>query len=363
LLLQDQAAAVGGQVINLLGNHELMLMQGDTRYATARDQDAYGGHQEFLRQWTSTGEQTFGGRVRRRARVAAVVADVLYVHAGLQPKILDKFASGIEGQEAVPRLNDQALNLLLAGERELQASRSAMLHEDGPFWTRKLSLEPESVACPLVEQTLDRLGLRRMVVGHTPQQSGDVGLRCKGRLVLADTFLSQAYTGDAASSAHNEAAVEFYDDSTDMSVVYAKRPGATCKALKLEASVAPFPPSLRKPAGPARSPADVAAAAGGGGGAAAPGGARAEGALADQGAAPRGGRGPAGAQAGKAQIAKLGGHASEGAALAFHDVEGHSTALGIFGAAFLTLVALIALCQIMCARKAQASAGSRKGAD
>lgn len=67
-----------------------------------------------------------------------------------------------------------------------------MLMDRGPFWTRSLGMSPEAVACPLLDPVLERLGARRMVVGHTPQRFGDISARCDGRLLVADTFMSQA---------------------------------------------------------------------------------------------------------------------------------------------------------------------------
>merc|ERR1719352_1507612 len=98
------------------------------------------------------------------------------------------------------------------------------------MWTRYLALEDEALACPLLEQSLSLLGARRMIVGHTIQASGDITPRCGGRLIMSDTMMSQAYTKDAAKSAHNEAALEFYGNSEIVRAIYPQRKSA-CAAL------------------------------------------------------------------------------------------------------------------------------------
>ena len=71
--------------------------------------------------------------------------------------------------------------------------RAAVLGTDGPLWNRSLVLEEESVACPQLAQALAALGASRMVVGHTTQESGQIGARCGGALYAIDTGISDHY--------------------------------------------------------------------------------------------------------------------------------------------------------------------------
>lgn len=219
--LQDEATAMGGKVILLLGNHELMCIQNDLRYTTQADLDAYGGRAAFMEAWSPTGEM--GKMLRTRTRVIAKVSDVVYVHAGILPQILMKYAPNTTGKEAINEMNKQIYQILDGDWKQLKADGSELLKAHGPFWTRTLSQAKEASMCPLLEGTLELLGARRMVVGHTPQEDGEVRPRCGGRLLMADTLMSIAYTGNAEESAHHEAGVEFFGDSSHISAVYAKR--------------------------------------------------------------------------------------------------------------------------------------------
>jgi len=229
--LQDEAPASGGRVVLLLGNHEIMNLQQNLHYVSSGDFRAYGGRSERIRSWAPDG--TIGRELRQRGKAGVVVADVVYVHAGLLPKILSEFAPGSSGEDAVDFLNDRVGMVLKGDASAIRSSRSSLLAEEGPFWTRTLTLEDEGTACPLLEKTLKTLKVRRMIVGHTPQRDGNITMRCGGRLLLADTFMSQAYTLSAAASVQNEAAVEFYGNSSVASAVYPKRRDGSCIALPL----------------------------------------------------------------------------------------------------------------------------------
>lgn len=229
--LQDEAPHDGGRVVLLLGNHELMNLLGDERYVSSGDYLTYGGTDERARSWAPTGQ--LGRQLRSRCKAAAMVADVVYVHAGLLPVTLSKFAPGLVGQQALEALNLRVSELLKSENTE--ESESLLFGEDGPFWTRDFALRSEADVCPLLEQTLGILGARRMVVGHTGQWDGDVRTRCGGRFILADTLMSEAYTRNDSESQRRLSAVEFYGDSHTTAAVYSKRHGEHCVELPLVA--------------------------------------------------------------------------------------------------------------------------------
>lgn len=204
--LQDEAPSAGGRVILLLGNHELMNLAGDFRYVADADCEelgAFGCHKPkpgYKASFQSSG--VLGQALLQRHQAAALVEDtpgsgnaLLFVHAGILPEIAEGL--GKIGSDAAKALNANVLNEL----HGRQSSLPTLLGDEGPFWSRRLALARDSSVCEDVRRSLKVFQARRMIVGHTPQTSGHVGVRCGGHLVLADTLISSAYTGVSHKSA------------------------------------------------------------------------------------------------------------------------------------------------------------------
>lgn len=186
--LAAQAEKAGGEVVNVMGNHDLMNLQGDLRYVPKKElspEGDYGGAARRSEEWSPEGP--VGKDLRSRYLAAAVREGTLFVHAGLEPSWLKKY----EGLDAL----DRHFRELIAVPRV--SKREALFGDDGPFWTRAFSLSSEKKACKLTEKTLKMLGAERMTVGHTIQDD-EVATRCPSsdagpRLILADTAISRAY--------------------------------------------------------------------------------------------------------------------------------------------------------------------------
>ncbi len=86
--------------------------------------------------------------------------------------------------------------LLVREARRFVAFRNAeFARPDGPMWTRDLSDGDEGRLEETIPPFLAKLGVSRLVVGHTPSPSNRIGSRLGGRVYLIDTGLSAARTG------------------------------------------------------------------------------------------------------------------------------------------------------------------------
>eukprot|EP00921_Rhytidocystis_pertsovi_P010266 GHVQ01016512.1.p1 GENE.GHVQ01016512.1~~GHVQ01016512.1.p1 ORF type:complete len:987 (+),score=235.28 GHVQ01016512.1:809-3769(+) len=184
--LSKEAEAAGGKVIMLLGNHDVMNLCGDFRYASEEEtQGSFDGLAGRVRAFSPRGTY---GMMLREFPLAVKVNQTVFVHAGILPPHAE--------------LGLAELTLRLAGELANDCARSmddgAVLGNDGVVWTRDLSMASESVACDLLNQSLELIGAERMVVGHTVQVSGQIESRCGGKLVLIDTGVSR-YVLDSPS--------------------------------------------------------------------------------------------------------------------------------------------------------------------
>lgn len=178
--LEDEAKAAGGAFVMLLGNHELMNAAGDFRYVTPGAlhdfDDAGGSRLDVLGP---------GGAYAKKLAahdVVAIVGDTLFAHAG----VVGEWATQLDAVNLSSRcwLDGQA-----GGPRQVPA---ALASEESPVWTRALGLDP--VDCGAVHATLERLGVARMVVGHTVQEQG-INAVCDGAVWRIDVGLAKRYGG------------------------------------------------------------------------------------------------------------------------------------------------------------------------
>lgn len=178
--IEAEAAAAGGRALLLDGNHEVMNLQGDWRYvadladfpgATDAERDA------ARRAWATTGA---GGAWVKSHLMTVQVGDTVFVHGGIDANWASRGISGL----------NQLFREALAAPVQPKA---AVLGSDGPLWNRGYLLEDEPVACAELGRALKALGARRMVVGHTTQDSGRIATRCDGALYGIDTGISAYY--------------------------------------------------------------------------------------------------------------------------------------------------------------------------
>ena len=194
--LRDEAAAAGGAVVALLGNHELMNVAGDFRYVTA------GGWADFADAGVAVEAADSalaalppahrpraaafrpGGayaRLLAEQPVAAIVGRTAFVHGGLLPRHLEYGLDRLDGE----------IDAWLLGE----GPEPALLQErDDPVWARHYSDDPDTADCALLDQVLTALDCDRLVMGHTVQDDG-ITARCGERAWCIDTGASAHYGG------------------------------------------------------------------------------------------------------------------------------------------------------------------------
>ena len=254
--LQAQAREKGGRVHVLIGNDELMSMVSDTTDTSVAEfrsyldlESAEAREAEQLRYEALPGEQRqtsfdekfppgfFGhqlamsdkgvyGAWLRTLPYMIVINDMAMVHGGLPEMVAQLglestnqqlgdmfrryetswknlaatlelegytgYAKRIEVARAIPES--------VAGEF-VQAANAELFNPAGPVWAWE-----ESLCVPLtVEDTLqaamEKLGVKRVVIGHAVTPDHQVSTRFDGRVVMVDTgMLSSVYTGGRGSA-------------------------------------------------------------------------------------------------------------------------------------------------------------------
>jgi hypothetical protein len=220
------------RVVVLLGNHEVMNLHGDLRYVSKESYASFAtpssqaldekplGYAEHREAFGPTG--VYGRWLRRRPFVA-IVSDVAFVHGGLVTELAARGAERVneaahaqlarfdEARAALvarrPELALAELDALTAAAGEeltksdLSESQRKLLgvfaqyptwlcaHPSGPVWFRGYARWDDGELDAKLPAILEGLGVRRIVVGHTPNADGRIHVRANGAVVLADTGL------------------------------------------------------------------------------------------------------------------------------------------------------------------------------
>jgi hypothetical protein len=212
------------------------------------------------------------GRWLRSLPLAAVVNGVLFTHGGFGPHVEGMTVDEVnrKAREQIDEFDELRAYMVreglvlpwhslpeMAGEAELEiqatsdegpATRPADLervrrarrletvtgwqdwifvHADGPLWFRGAAHWDEQERSEDIDEILDGLGVRYMVVGHTVQGSGRIRVRFGGRVFLIDTgMLAEVYAGRPSALVFSHGGVTaVYPDETH-ELLSAPRPAA-----------------------------------------------------------------------------------------------------------------------------------------
>lgn len=211
--LRTQAALAGGEVKNCLGNHEVMNALGDWRYVTQGDVKSFGGVQE--RRKAMSDEGWIGQDWLRNYNVTQTISLLPASHPGLPRSYTPPSVSFVHGgitpeyaQKGVEYINDVGKSFLFKGLSEANPSswlpsnttesERHLWSETGPLWYRGYASDAENIACHNADIAKERLGVRHLVMGHTPHFDGFV-TRCNNTILLIDTGISRAYGGEQSA--------------------------------------------------------------------------------------------------------------------------------------------------------------------
>jgi hypothetical protein len=195
--LKADAAKAGGEVVAMLGNHEVMNASFDFRYVTPGaytsfadvkpKNDGVAAALDHLTPPSRGRAAAFapGGAYATMLAKRPVIygsGDTVFVHGGVLPKHV---TYGID------RINADARGYFLG---EKSDPPRLLTSEDGPLWTRMYSAAPGREECAMVNDALAALGVKRMVMGHTVQRNG-INPACDGKAWRIDVGMSKIYEG------------------------------------------------------------------------------------------------------------------------------------------------------------------------
>lgn len=155
--LEEKARIAGGYVHFILGNHEIMNMNGDWRYVHPQYTQSssvpytalYNGNSE-LWHWLCT------------KNIMEKIGDVLFVHGGVSPALLQLQLPIADINNAVRPFYNKANQLFIDPLLNIVYNS-----ENSPFWFRGYYRQENSVTEDLIDATLEHFDVKTIVTGHT----------------------------------------------------------------------------------------------------------------------------------------------------------------------------------------------------
>lgn len=184
--LQKEAEKAGGKVHVLLGNHEIMVLNGDVRYLHKKYRYTSALFQTLYNNFFKEGS-VLGDWIASH-QVMLSVNEKLFLHAGVSPTILDLKLSIKEVNELfrkqIIRRHEDAI---------YQDKKLAELYGgNGPLWYRgyfdSLALEVKEV-----KKTLKRFKQNAIIVGHTSLEA--IKSLYGGKVIAIDCRIKLGETG------------------------------------------------------------------------------------------------------------------------------------------------------------------------
>jgi Calcineurin-like phosphoesterase len=175
--LEDKAKAAGGHVHYILGNHEIMNMNGDLRYVHPKYIQSAGVLQEGF---TSLyGEQSELGRWLRTKNVMEKIGDVLFIHAGI--------SAAVNRQDlSTKKLNNLVRPFYADSLFDYKNPTLDTLYSDlGPFWYRGYYKANPSSETNTVDSTLRLYKVKKIATGHTVI-ADTISVRFGGKVLNTD---------------------------------------------------------------------------------------------------------------------------------------------------------------------------------
>jgi len=189
--LKEESYHAGGDVIQVLGNHEVMNLSGDWRFVTLSDVQTFGSLVNRRLAFSISG---FIGRHLFHLPIVHRIDTTVFCHGGVSETWA---AFGVHGLNDISRW--ELPKFSKDGDWQQRLMQYPIFGENGPTWFRDFALQEEAVICPRLTRVLEKLKVKRMVVGHTVQVNGKVLVRCQGKFIVVDVGISRAYGGRMAA--------------------------------------------------------------------------------------------------------------------------------------------------------------------
>jgi len=200
----------GGAVYSLIGNHEIMNVEGNFSYTSNANIEIFKNYMDPYtgKKFSNASEarthafkqgNEYANLMGCTRQSVLIIGDFMFIHAGIEKEFLQNF----RGRQNLHKLNKLVRNWLLNTLSNVDKNNhnmSKLLDEAtySPFWTRIMGNLPphlpyESKECQeYLAPVLNSYKIKGLVVGHTPQETG-INSTCGDKLFRVDVGASKAF--------------------------------------------------------------------------------------------------------------------------------------------------------------------------
>lgn len=184
--LEQQAAAAGGKLHYLLGNHEYMVLRDDQRYLHPKYVHAVSHFNNDLRQQYS--EQSVLGRWLRSKSTIIKINGFVFLHGGIHQEFLDLNLS-------LEQANNEFRETIGLSKNALKENPTWLsLHSsNGPIWYRGY-FRDENLEEAQISSILKQLNATKVIVGHTSMPT--IETRFKSKVIAIDSSIKRGEKGE-----------------------------------------------------------------------------------------------------------------------------------------------------------------------
>ena len=230
--LHNQAQKKGGAVYSIIGNHELMNVNGDMRYVSYENVKEFNNYKKpdntiiedgmEARRWAFSPGNPIANFLGCTRQLSLIIGSNLFVHAGVLPKIAQKY--GVEEM-------NQVMSLFLWDKLNNQYDYKELLDSSdySPLWNRVFGSKMQSTeSCNHLMNPLKEIyKVDRMFIGHTPQVATGISNTCDGKVWLTDYGASKAFNqfdtfylqNNVRSEVRDAQVLEILDDGETINIL------------------------------------------------------------------------------------------------------------------------------------------------
>lgn len=223
--LETEAAAAGGKVHFILGNHEIMNLQGYTDYVRKKYFANAALIGEEYRFWFDDHSEL--GRWLRSKNAVEKIGDYVFCHGGISPEL-------VATELSIARINQLARQYIDIPVENLKDSMAKAVFDTktGVFWYRAAA--KNLISASDMEQITSFMNAAHIVVGHTLQ--ADITALYDGRLICIDLYHEESVRRGFVKSLWIEDGIAFGLDSNGVKSSVTSIQARTATPLKVKDS-------------------------------------------------------------------------------------------------------------------------------